>query len=426
MSADACRLELVNQRDDADANPSRLLISSSRKPVSYVNLAKRCLSEHDEVQLSALGVAISSMVTLAEILKNKGLAVEKKVTTSLEEISSNCRIRHKPKMSVTLIKSPQFDDILLAESAANENRDVSSNSSVSRGCDASGAPGMHVGPRQYVGGPAPGRRHVSTGDKGEQGGDPHGLRGGNGLAGNNDYMKRGQPPSALGNNNNHPNQQFQPDNYRNQPVVRHPPRHGSSSSSFSRPGQQGMLADHVTQLQQQQHLQQPAPLFNAAASLSAPFSGGTGSTNSQSFGSFAPNEFPTLEQQQQSPTGQQFRFAGIASAMQQQLQLQNRQIQQLQERLDVEQQLRRAVDSRQSENITQLHPSDTTPWLPHDMTQHAMSHLQTPQQQHKVPGHRQQADMLPEQFADIALDASVMQHHGGSIHGGDGTDHRHH
>jgi DNA-binding protein len=52
---------------------------------------QRCLSEHDEVQLSALGVAISSMVTLAEILKNKGLAVEKKVTTSLEEISSNCR-----------------------------------------------------------------------------------------------------------------------------------------------------------------------------------------------------------------------------------------------------------------------------------------------------------------------------------------------
>ena len=43
------------------------------------------------VQLSALGVAISSMVTLAEILKNKQLAVETRVVTSLEEIASDSR-----------------------------------------------------------------------------------------------------------------------------------------------------------------------------------------------------------------------------------------------------------------------------------------------------------------------------------------------
>lgn len=43
------------------------------------------------MQLSALGVAISSMVTLAEILKNKQLAVETRVVTSLEEISSESR-----------------------------------------------------------------------------------------------------------------------------------------------------------------------------------------------------------------------------------------------------------------------------------------------------------------------------------------------
>lgn len=52
---------------------------------------QRFLQEHGEVQLSALGVAISSMVTLAEILKNKQLAVETRVVTSLEEISSESR-----------------------------------------------------------------------------------------------------------------------------------------------------------------------------------------------------------------------------------------------------------------------------------------------------------------------------------------------
>ncbi len=45
---------------------------------------QRHLQEDGEVHLSALGVAISSLVTVAEILKNKGLAVEKKISTLLE------------------------------------------------------------------------------------------------------------------------------------------------------------------------------------------------------------------------------------------------------------------------------------------------------------------------------------------------------
>lgn len=52
---------------------------------------QRFLQEHGEVQLSALGVAISSMVTLAEILKNKQLALETRIVTSLEEINSDSR-----------------------------------------------------------------------------------------------------------------------------------------------------------------------------------------------------------------------------------------------------------------------------------------------------------------------------------------------
>jgi DNA-binding protein len=47
--------------------------------------------EHGEVQLSALGIAVAPMVTVAEILKNRRLAVEKKITTSLESLSDNYR-----------------------------------------------------------------------------------------------------------------------------------------------------------------------------------------------------------------------------------------------------------------------------------------------------------------------------------------------
>ena len=69
----------------------RILVSSTRKPISYINLAKRFLQEHGEVQLSALGIAVAPMVTVAEILKNRRLAVERKITTSLEVLSDDYR-----------------------------------------------------------------------------------------------------------------------------------------------------------------------------------------------------------------------------------------------------------------------------------------------------------------------------------------------
>jgi hypothetical protein len=37
---------------------------------------QRLLKEHGEVQLSALGTAVSTMVSVAEILKKEGFAVE--------------------------------------------------------------------------------------------------------------------------------------------------------------------------------------------------------------------------------------------------------------------------------------------------------------------------------------------------------------
>ena len=69
----------------------RILVSSARKPISYINLAKRFLSEHGEVQLSALGIAIAPAVTVAEILKSRGLAVDKRIVTALETLADENR-----------------------------------------------------------------------------------------------------------------------------------------------------------------------------------------------------------------------------------------------------------------------------------------------------------------------------------------------
>jgi DNA-binding protein len=50
---------------------------------------QKILGEYGEVRLSGLGVAMSSLVTVAEILKSRGLVTEKNIITSLEELDSD-------------------------------------------------------------------------------------------------------------------------------------------------------------------------------------------------------------------------------------------------------------------------------------------------------------------------------------------------
>ncbi|XP_021891234.1 uncharacterized protein At2g34160-like [Carica papaya] len=62
---------------------NRIQVSNTKKPLFfYVNLAKKYMQQHNEVELSALGMAIATVVTISEILKNNGLATEKKLLTS--------------------------------------------------------------------------------------------------------------------------------------------------------------------------------------------------------------------------------------------------------------------------------------------------------------------------------------------------------
>ncbi|KAL8115995.1 hypothetical protein AgCh_022478 [Apium graveolens] len=63
---------------DSQKKSNRIQVSNTKKSLFfYVNLAKRFLQQYNEVELSALGMAIATVVTVAEILKNNGFAVEK-------------------------------------------------------------------------------------------------------------------------------------------------------------------------------------------------------------------------------------------------------------------------------------------------------------------------------------------------------------
>ncbi|KAI4325260.1 hypothetical protein MLD38_030674 [Melastoma candidum] len=102
---------------------NRIQVSNTKKPLFfYVNLAKSYMQQHDEVELSALGMAIATVVTVAEILKKNGLAVEKKIMTSTVDIKDDSRGRpvQKAKIEIVLGKTANFDELMAAAAEERE------------------------------------------------------------------------------------------------------------------------------------------------------------------------------------------------------------------------------------------------------------------------------------------------------------------
>ncbi|KAF6251672.1 hypothetical protein COO60DRAFT_1644759 [Scenedesmus sp. NREL 46B-D3] len=78
---------------------------------------QRLLGEHGEIHLSALGMAVSTMVSIAEILKMDGLAVETRLSTCMDLLGGEGGRRpvQKAKMEILLKKSDNFDELIAAE-----------------------------------------------------------------------------------------------------------------------------------------------------------------------------------------------------------------------------------------------------------------------------------------------------------------------
>ncbi|PKA61425.1 Uncharacterized protein AXF42_Ash014342 [Apostasia shenzhenica] len=104
---------------------NRIQVSTNKKPLYfYVNLAKRYMQYHNEIELSALGMAIGTVVTVAEILKNNGLATEKKILTSTigTKDEANGRLVRKAKIEIFLGKTENFNDLMtVAKAERNGN-----------------------------------------------------------------------------------------------------------------------------------------------------------------------------------------------------------------------------------------------------------------------------------------------------------------
>ncbi|KAK6940394.1 DNA/RNA-binding protein Alba-like [Dillenia turbinata] len=93
---------------------NKIQVSNTKNPLFfYINLANGYIQQHDEVELSALGMASTTIATIAKILKHNGLAAEKKVLTSTVGIKdeNKGRLVQRAKISPLPWEIPCSDEL---------------------------------------------------------------------------------------------------------------------------------------------------------------------------------------------------------------------------------------------------------------------------------------------------------------------------
>ncbi|PSS33798.1 DNA/RNA-binding protein Alba-like protein [Actinidia chinensis var. chinensis] len=100
---------------------NRIQVSNTKKPLFfYLNLAKKYIKQHNDVVLSALGMAIPTVITIAGILKMNGLAMEKEVSTSTvgTQDEAKGRLVQKPKIEILLERTENVEKMTIAAKEA--------------------------------------------------------------------------------------------------------------------------------------------------------------------------------------------------------------------------------------------------------------------------------------------------------------------
>ncbi|EPS61680.1 nucleic acid binding protein, partial [Genlisea aurea] len=104
-----------NNNNNVLLKKNRIQVSNTKKPLFfYVNLAKRYLQQHADIELSALGMAITTVVTISEILKNNGYVKEKSIVTSTVGVKDPTKVRtiQKARIEIVLEKSDKFEMLM--------------------------------------------------------------------------------------------------------------------------------------------------------------------------------------------------------------------------------------------------------------------------------------------------------------------------
>ncbi|KVH91292.1 DNA/RNA-binding protein Alba-like protein [Cynara cardunculus var. scolymus] len=108
----------------------RIQVSNTKKPfIFYLNLAKRSISRYNSVELTALGMAIPTVVVISEILKGNGLATQKLISLSTIKTTdkSTGRLIQKAKIEIVMATTEQSDNAMtLKNKSAKPKAEVES------------------------------------------------------------------------------------------------------------------------------------------------------------------------------------------------------------------------------------------------------------------------------------------------------------
>lgn len=89
---------------------NRIQVSREKRPLNFfVGLAKKFLVNEDEVEVSGLGLAVTTVVTVVEILRNSGHVEITRISTSLVDTAGEGRGGvPKAKIQIWIRKGPKF------------------------------------------------------------------------------------------------------------------------------------------------------------------------------------------------------------------------------------------------------------------------------------------------------------------------------
>ena len=109
------------QAPTADRPKNNVRVGSQKSKFVYADVVKHLLNGGEsQVVITGLGMAVSDVVAITEMLKNQGVVTVKSIQTSRGQ-DENAR-RTADKIEITVVKSKDFDTKYAEQQKAREER----------------------------------------------------------------------------------------------------------------------------------------------------------------------------------------------------------------------------------------------------------------------------------------------------------------
>jgi DNA-binding protein len=122
----SCRLVRDRKATDTASeakNIPSIKVSWDQKLSTYIYRAKRLLAGAERVSISGIGLAITSVVLCAEILRDSGFVdIVSMETSMLHSKAQGATAHQKPVLEIVVERTPRFPELIEAENTARAAR----------------------------------------------------------------------------------------------------------------------------------------------------------------------------------------------------------------------------------------------------------------------------------------------------------------